>query len=222
MKKFFFYSFGQLGTGDTHDRVFPINLKSLNTQRACYISCGEEYTAVLTRDGGVFTFGAGMYGQLGHNSSNNEDLPRKVFDLMGSEVTQISCGRCHTLAYLKSSNKLYSFGLCGNGQLGLGTVSANKLTPFEIKNLDLSKFNTVINNKNHKYLHSIYAGGDQSFILYTNVSSVKHSVQNKHESIWAISAKLKVFLNLKEHGNSLNCKFIYFAESIKFHVKIYF
>ena len=41
----------------------------------------------------MFTFGAGMYGQLGHNSSSSEALPKKVFELMGSEVCQIACGR---------------------------------------------------------------------------------------------------------------------------------
>ena len=45
------------------------------------------------QDGGVFTFGAGNYGQLGHNTKQNEVLPKKVFELMGSPVTQIACGR---------------------------------------------------------------------------------------------------------------------------------
>lgn len=52
-----------------------------------------DHTAALTRDGGVFTFGAGMYGQLGHGSLVNEMVPRMVLELMGSTVTQISCGR---------------------------------------------------------------------------------------------------------------------------------
>ena len=43
--------------------------------------------------GGVFTFGAGMYGQLGHSSNQSESLPRQVFELMGSEVTMLACGR---------------------------------------------------------------------------------------------------------------------------------
>jgi hypothetical protein len=34
-----------------------------------------------------------MHGQLGHNSTNDELLPRKISELMGSEVTQIACGR---------------------------------------------------------------------------------------------------------------------------------
>ena len=45
------------------------------------------------QEGGVFTFGAGMYGQLGHNASSSETLPKKVFELMGSEVSQLVCGR---------------------------------------------------------------------------------------------------------------------------------
>ena len=125
----------------------------------------------------MFTFGAGMYGQLGHNSTSHEYLPRKVPDLMGSEVTQIACGRCHILVYL-SSNRLYSFGLGGNGQLGIGVANLNKLTPSPVK---LTNFSNVKNltannaysnsssnsnsNSNEHALYSISAGGDQSFII---------------------------------------------------------
>jgi E3 ubiquitin-protein ligase HERC4 len=78
-----------------------------------------------------------MYGQLGHNTTTHEYLPRKVLDLMGSEVTQISCGRCHMLVYVVSSQRLYSFGLAGNGQLGLGANTLNKSCPTLVKT-DLS------------------------------------------------------------------------------------
>lgn len=45
------------------------------------------------QDGGLFTFGDGSWGQLGHGSTNNELLPRRVLELMGTEVSQITCGR---------------------------------------------------------------------------------------------------------------------------------
>ena len=43
-------------------------------------------TGVLTRHGGVFTWGDGTYGQLGHNNTSNQLVPRKVFELMGITV----------------------------------------------------------------------------------------------------------------------------------------
>lgn len=141
------------------------------SQKSCFIQCGEDFTAILTRDGGVFTFGAGMYGQLGHNSAEAEFYPRKVFDLMGSEVTQIACGRCHTMAYIAASNKLYVFGLGANGQLGVGTAT-NYMSPTPITSLKFNKLSEPPLYTNF-YLHSIYCGGDQSFIAYTNVSKVE-------------------------------------------------
>ncbi len=47
----------------------------------------------VPQDGGVFTFGSGRYGQLGHNSTQSVSYPTKVFELMGSIVSQIVCGR---------------------------------------------------------------------------------------------------------------------------------
>ena len=37
---------------------------------------------------------------------------------MGTEVSQIACGKKHTLALVPSRGRLYSFGLGGCGQLG--------------------------------------------------------------------------------------------------------
>lgn len=41
----------------------------------------------------MFTFGSSGYGQLGHNSLQDELRPRVVAELWGAVVTQISCGR---------------------------------------------------------------------------------------------------------------------------------
>ncbi|CAF4909512.1 unnamed protein product [Rotaria sp. Silwood1] len=84
---------GQLGLSDTDIRVWPSNIKALQQQKVTYAACGEKHSVVVTVDGGVFSFGSGTYGQLGHNSTNDELLPRKISELMGSEVTQIACGR---------------------------------------------------------------------------------------------------------------------------------
>ncbi|NXX87159.1 HERC4 ligase, partial [Urocolius indicus] len=160
--------FGQLGLNDENDRYFPTLLKSLRTQKVVHICCGEDHTAALTKEGGVFTFGAGGYGQLGHNSTSHEINPRKVFELMGSVVTQITCGRQHTTAFVPSSGRIYSFGLGGNGQLGTGTTS-NRKSPFTVKGnwLPYSTQCPITTDSEEWYcVKRIFSGGDQSFAHY--------------------------------------------------------
>uniref|UniRef100_A0A8C2GW79 HECT and RLD domain containing E3 ubiquitin protein ligase 4 n=1 Tax=Cyprinus carpio TaxID=7962 RepID=A0A8C2GW79_CYPCA len=157
--------FGQLGLSDNDDRCFPALLKTLRSQRVVYISCGEDHTAVLTKEGGVFTFGAGGYGQLGHNTTNNEVNPRKVFELMGSVVAQIACGRQHTLAFIPSSGKIDSFGLGGNGQLGTRST-CNRISPAPVKGCWRAHTDPVPVDVGGFCVKRIYAGGDQSFAHY--------------------------------------------------------
>ena len=84
----------------------------------CYVACGSEHTVCLTEDGGVFSFGSGQYGQLGHGSKSDEQNPRQIIELMGTEVSQIACGKKHTLAFVPTRGRVYAFGLGGSGQLG--------------------------------------------------------------------------------------------------------
>jgi E3 ubiquitin-protein ligase HERC4 len=106
-------TFGQLGLSDTVSRSLPCQLRTLRNSKVCYAACGEEFSVFLTivslvtdiklhvkksenykmfflQEGGVFTCGAGMYGQLGHGTNVSEVLPRQVMELMGSTVTQVN------------------------------------------------------------------------------------------------------------------------------------
>ncbi|XP_006630787.1 probable E3 ubiquitin-protein ligase HERC4 isoform X1 [Lepisosteus oculatus] len=160
--------FGQLGLNDENDKYVPVLLKSLRTQKIVYICCGEDHTAALTKEGGVFTFGAGGYGQLGHNTTNHEINPRKVFELMGNVVTQIACGRQHTLAFVPSSGKIDSFGLGGNGQLGTRSTS-NRKSPAPVKGSWIPYNGPCPPDTNVEEcccMKRVYAGGDQSFAHY--------------------------------------------------------
>uniref|UniRef100_A0A8P4KE64 Uncharacterized protein n=1 Tax=Dicentrarchus labrax TaxID=13489 RepID=A0A8P4KE64_DICLA len=101
---------GQLGLGDTTgkisiyvtckpvilcpiDRHTPTSVHSLIMKKTVHVSCGKDHTAILTKDGAVFTFGSGKCGQLGHNSFRDELRPRLVAELWGAKVTKIACGR---------------------------------------------------------------------------------------------------------------------------------
>uniref|UniRef100_A0A674N5A8 HECT and RLD domain containing E3 ubiquitin protein ligase 4 n=1 Tax=Takifugu rubripes TaxID=31033 RepID=A0A674N5A8_TAKRU len=164
--------FGQLGLNDTNDRWFPALLKSLRSQRVIYVSCGEDHTAALTKEGGVFTFGAGGYGQLGHNSTNHEINPRKVFELMGNIVTQISCGRQHTLAFTPSSGKMYSFGLGGNGQLGTRST-CNRKSPAPVKGPFVASAAPIESGK--KWHHVLNCSFLSWYIFTSAVAILLHS-----------------------------------------------
>uniref|UniRef100_A0A8C1U9R9 HECT and RLD domain containing E3 ubiquitin protein ligase 3 n=1 Tax=Cyprinus carpio TaxID=7962 RepID=A0A8C1U9R9_CYPCA len=127
-------STGQLGLNDEQDRAVPCHIKFLRSQKVVYISCGEEHTAALTKEGGLFTFGNGSRGQLGHDSTRNEPLPRRVMELMGTEVSQIACGRHHTLAFVPSTGLVYAFGCNTQGQLGTG-LRGNAKSPLPVGNI---------------------------------------------------------------------------------------
>uniref|UniRef100_A0A3P9K827 HECT and RLD domain containing E3 ubiquitin protein ligase 4 n=1 Tax=Oryzias latipes TaxID=8090 RepID=A0A3P9K827_ORYLA len=197
--------FGQLGLNDTNDRCFPALLKALRSQRVIYISCGEDHTAALTKEGGVFTFGAGGYGQLGHNSTNHEVNPRKVFELMGNVVTQIACGRQHTLAFTPSSGKMDSFGLGGNGQLGTRST-CNRKSPAPVKGPWVSSSASSDSDAGEAadtgapsgpdmgescVVNRIYAGGDQSFAHYSSSSNEQmmesDRIQGLHRRICTVN-----------------------------------
>ncbi|XP_071401090.1 probable E3 ubiquitin-protein ligase HERC3 [Centroberyx affinis] len=146
---------GQLGLGDTKDRHTPTPVHCLNMKKTAYISCGKDHTAILTKDGTVFTFGSGQYGQLGHNSFRDELRPRLVAELWGAKVTKVACGRHHTLA-LTDSKRVYSFGCGEQGQLGRGAGS-HQSVPLPVQ---LAQETT----DGHK-IGNIYAGGNCSFAM---------------------------------------------------------
>ncbi|XP_066535877.1 E3 ISG15--protein ligase HERC5-like [Hoplias malabaricus] len=148
-------SAGQLGLGDTEDRYIPVCVNSLNLKTTVFVSCGKEHTATLSKGGTVFTFGSGRYGQLGHNSFRDELRPRVVGELWGSKVSQISCGRHHTLVLI-GSEMMYSFGCGEQGQLGNGQ-RANQKVP--------SPVHLPPEVNRDQRVEQIIAGESDSFVL---------------------------------------------------------
>ncbi|XP_064782219.1 probable E3 ubiquitin-protein ligase HERC3 isoform X2 [Oncorhynchus masou masou] len=143
--------------GDTTNRCAPAPVDCLNLKKTVLISCGGEHTVVLTKGSVVFTFGSGRYGQLAHNSLRDELRPRVVAQLCGLKVTQIACGRHHTLAFVRPSNKIYSFGCGEQGQLGNG-VKIDQSVPLPVQLPD---------QIDDQKIEHIFAGGNHSFALCT-------------------------------------------------------
>ncbi|XP_051897060.1 probable E3 ubiquitin-protein ligase HERC3 [Pristis pectinata] len=163
---------GQLGLNDVKVRYHPTYVKLLEFKKVIYASCGALHTAVLSKDGLVFTFGAGNYGQLGHNSERDELKPLLLAELSGIKVSQIACGSYHTLAFSGTSGKLYSFGRGENGQLGSGHTD-NQLVP---RLVSFSMDSPILQEPDpdgvfQPALRRIFAGANQNFALCFGVEA---------------------------------------------------
>ncbi|KAK2852332.1 hypothetical protein Q7C36_007533 [Tachysurus vachellii] len=123
-------SVGQLGLNrkDVNGRFTICAVPALRNFGVSSISCGAAHTAVLTKVGEVYTFGEGAHGQLGHNSTNNQLLPKKV-EAIDAPAKQVTCGSHHTLV-LMPSGMLFTFGRDAQAQASGGTE--NSLQPVRL------------------------------------------------------------------------------------------
>ena len=116
---------GNLGHNSENEKVWvPRRVDALVGKHVVQVSCGVLYTAVITSDGELFTFGCGGEGQLGHGGKEDEEVPRRVDALVGKRVMQVSCGRFHTAA-VTSDGELFTFGSGRDGKLGHGGTNSS-------------------------------------------------------------------------------------------------
>jgi alpha-tubulin suppressor-like RCC1 family protein len=101
---------GQCGVGSDDDTpppkavLSPIVVDPLSVHRIIHVACGGAHTAAVTSNGALFTWGWGLYGQLGHGPDIKElTRPKDVAELHGIFVAQVSCGGFHTAAVTSSS-----------------------------------------------------------------------------------------------------------------------
>ena len=91
---------GQLGHGPSFQQIsLPKLVSILQGKCITYVSCGESHTAVVSKDGEMFTFGDGRHGKLGMGDESFSNLfqPTKVVRFKRFCVEQVSCGGCHML-----------------------------------------------------------------------------------------------------------------------------
>ena len=102
----------------------------LTAHRVDAVSCGAEFTACTTEAGELFTWGSGLFGQLGTGDTESRQRPTKVEGgalAQGPSIRDVSCGIFHALA-VDEAGALYSWGDGSAGQLGTG-ASKDELEP---------------------------------------------------------------------------------------------
>ncbi|CAK4693061.1 hypothetical protein AeMF1_019343 [Aphanomyces euteiches] len=76
----------------------PELIESLVQTRVVAISCGDHHAAAVSDTGDLFTWGSGVHGKLGHNSDQDEVIPRLVSALHAVNVIDVACGPQCTFA----------------------------------------------------------------------------------------------------------------------------
>ncbi|KAM4826145.1 RCC1 domain-containing protein 1 [Thomomys bottae] len=86
---------------------FPALLDLPLGSEAVKASCGSRHTAVVTRAGGLYTWGWGKYGQLGHEDLASLDQPQPVKFFADTRllVKAVTCGPWNTYVYAVESGE---------------------------------------------------------------------------------------------------------------------
>ncbi|KAH0501347.1 E3 ubiquitin-protein ligase HERC2 [Microtus ochrogaster] len=130
---------GRLGHGDTVPLEEPKVISAFSGKQAgkhvVHIACGSTYSAAITAEGELYTWGRGNYGRLGHGSSEDEAIPMLVAGLKGLKVIDVACGSgdAQTLA-VTENGQVWSWGDGDYGKLGRGGSDGCK-TPKLIEKL---------------------------------------------------------------------------------------
>lgn len=121
---------GQLGLLDSSEArearpqpqaAGPASRGLLLSRPVAYVSCGGDFTLLLTSEGEVWACGANEHGQLGYPSIGHaRPKPRR---LLRANIAKIACGAQHAAA-VSVAGDLYSWGLNSHGQLGVGHMRA--------------------------------------------------------------------------------------------------
>jgi alpha-tubulin suppressor-like RCC1 family protein len=110
--------YGQLGNGNTISQNVLIPLINTTGQIPNSISCGDNYTIVLMKNGSIYGTGNNDYGQLGIGNMNNQNTLTLMLNNTGLIPSSISCGKNHTVI-LMTTGDIYGVGYNVYGELGI-------------------------------------------------------------------------------------------------------
>ena len=119
---------GQLGIGDESNRIRPTKVVFFNGKRILNIAAGYFHT-VVALERSLFTFGDGLFGQLGIGDRSNHKTPTEVVFFRGKRIQDLVAGAYHTVVV--ADDLLYDFGEGLSGALGHGNKE-NCFSPKEV------------------------------------------------------------------------------------------
>jgi alpha-tubulin suppressor-like RCC1 family protein len=122
-------SSGQLGNGTTTNSSTPVAVTGLSSGVTA-IATGYAF-CLAVKNGGVYTWGNGYEGDLGNGGEGNEDTPTQIDSTQLDNIIEVAAGDDSGYA-LSSDGSLWVWGDDDDGQLGVGTDTANNLKPQQL------------------------------------------------------------------------------------------
>jgi len=108
-----------IGDGGEDTELIPRIIQAFTGKKVIGAAAGIKHTAVWTNAGELFTFGNGIYGQLGHGGQQEELVPKLVSALTENQVIGAAAGGIHTAVWTEAG-ELFTFGHGYKGMLGHG------------------------------------------------------------------------------------------------------
>eukprot|EP00584_Thalassiosira_punctigera_P025947 CAMPEP_0172578848 /NCGR_PEP_ID=MMETSP1067-20121228/138945_1 /TAXON_ID=265564 ORGANISM="Thalassiosira punctigera, Strain Tpunct2005C2" /NCGR_SAMPLE_ID=MMETSP1067 /ASSEMBLY_ACC=CAM_ASM_000444 /LENGTH=724 /DNA_ID=CAMNT_0013371553 /DNA_START=21 /DNA_END=2195 /DNA_ORIENTATION=+ len=145
---------------DPSDQCYPKVIDSLQGFRAVGVCAGHRHSMILDEHGGLYTFGSGASGALGHGDFIGQEYPMKVmeFDNKRVRIHQMSAGVDISMA-VSTEGTVYAWGKATNGRLGLGMEDRGITLPNTVEVGD-EAFKAV--DVECAYVHSLIVGLDGS------------------------------------------------------------
>ncbi|KAB2011241.1 hypothetical protein ES319_D09G006800v1 [Gossypium barbadense] len=138
---------GQLGLGTTEDSPVPQKIKAFQGISIKMVAAGAEHTAAISKEGALYGWGWGRYGNLGLGDRNDRLVPEKVSTLNEEKMNMVACGWRHTIS-VSVIGGLYTYGWSKYGQLGHGDFE-DHLVPYKVEALADSSIKQISGGWRH-------------------------------------------------------------------------
>ena len=183
---------------DTEDRLEPTLLMLPTCYRIKQIAAGNEFTALLTNDGKLYTFGFNGSGQLGLSNNTSIHSPTQVSLASPEEkiADVVAANGCEHSILVTKDGTAYSTGYNNYGQLGVNSQT-NMLNPTLVQ--ELKEFN--IKAAACSYYHTIFVGYQNTASAPGKTTHVFSCGRNENGQVFAYSSHLLAGIQLR---NSLS------------------
>ena len=118
---------GQLGVGDTSDRLSLTAMTLPDGKTVQSVACGYYHTVVIMTDESVYATGSNNSGQLGTGDTDYRTILTAITIPDSKTAQMIACGEGHTVI-LMADLTVYGCGYNQFGSLGIGTFESPILT----------------------------------------------------------------------------------------------